>query len=345
MAPLSIFRQSPWLVDSLSWRVSRASDRYAGHNKYEIHAAHRIAVQMSQSAPGLGSILFLLLAAGSFGCGGEPSAGGAGPAGPVSAVSATADEAGALRADAAWIAALERNDGAALHTLLDAEFEWTDSHGRTRARADSLEAAAMLRADLSGETEVQTYHYGHLEVITSARPGARMMRIWASRPEGWRALALISTTTATGATPFAATASGAGDCENPCRTMPYVPASDNTRTIAAIFQQLKVDEWHPDPVRWSPYVLDDVYYVTATARLSKADRVARLTTLRDTGAPSVPGDPVESMRIVDLGDSAVMMARHTPYRGGKPYYSVRAWAFRDGRWQLANTQQTAISDE
>ena len=35
-------------------------------------------------------------------------------------------------------------------------------------------------------------------------------------------------------------------------------------------------------------------------------------------------------------------ARHTPYRGGDPYYSLRVWAFRDGRWQLANTQQTVI---
>lgn len=303
------------------------------------------ASRMSQSPPALVCIVVLLAATGSIGCGREQNTGGADAVSPVSTVSATADEASALQADAAWIAALERNDGVALDVLLDPEFEWTDSQGRTRTRADSLQATALLLADLSGESEVETYHYGHLEVITSARPGARMMRIWALRPEGWRAFAVISTATATGTTPFAATASGTGDCENPCRTMPYVPTSDNARTIAAIFQQLKMDEWHPDPVRWSPYVLDDVYYVTATARLSKADRVARLTKLRDTGAPSVPGDPVESMRIVDLGDSAVMRARHTPYLGGKPYYSVRAWTFRDGRWQLANTQQTVISGD
>jgi len=38
-----------------------------------------------------------------------------------------------------------------------------------------------------------------------------------------------------------------------------------------------------------------------------------------------------------------MIARHDPYRGGQPYYSRRVWAFRDGRWQLANTQQTVIA--
>jgi len=44
--------------------------------------------------------------------------------------------------------------------------------------------------------------------------------------------------------------------------------------------------------------------VTATAQLSKADRLGRLTTLKENGAPSVPGDPVASMRMPDLGDSA-----------------------------------------
>ena len=169
-----------------------------------------------------------------------------------------------------------------------------------------------------------------------------MMRVWALRPDGWRILGVITTTLVTGTTPFAASGASVGDCENPCRTMPYVPTSENAKQIAAIFQRLKMDEWHPDPDDWAPYVLDDVYYVTETALLSKADRIERLATLKRTGAPSTPGDPVLSMRVHDFGDSAVMIARHTPYRGGDSYYSLRVWAFRDGRWQLANTQQTVI---
>ena len=108
--------------------------------------------------------------------------------------------------------------------------------------------------------------------------------------------------------------------------------------------QLKMDEWHPNAERWAPYVLDGVFYTTATAQLSKEARVEHLAALEQTGEPSMPGDPVVSMRIVDLGDSAVMFARHDPYRGGQPYLSVRVWAYRGGRWQLANTQQTAIMD-
>jgi len=126
--------------------------------------------------------------------------------------------------------------------------------------------------------------------------------------------------------------------------MPFTPQTANERTIADLFMQLKMDEWHPNAERWAPYVLDGVFYTTATAQLSKEARVEYLAALEQTGEPSVPGDPVVSMRIVDFGDSAVMFARHDPYRGGQPYLSIRVWAFRDGRWQLANTQQTAIAD-
>jgi hypothetical protein len=248
----------------------------------------------------------------------------------------------ATAADAAWLATLTSRDPSTAARLLDAEFEWTNSQGRTHTRIGTVENLSLLAADLRGETNVQHYDYTHAHVITSARGSARMMRVWAMRPDGWRVLGAITTELVTGTTPFAATAATTGDCENPCRTMPYTPSSDNAKQIAAVFMRLKMDEWHPDPIDWAPDVLDDVFYVTETAQLSKRDRVNRLASLKESGAPSTPGDPVVSMQIHDLGDAAVMIARHTPYRGGDPYYSLRVWAFKDGRWQLANTQQTVI---
>ncbi len=267
------------------------------------------------------------------------------PPGPETTLAPAPDDAViAQQADAAWMNALQDGNAQGAGTALDAEFEWTDANGRTRERKEAVDALTSLAGEFRGETNRQTYHYGHLHVVTSESQGARMMRVWALRPEGWRLFAAISTVLATGATPFAAAGAPAGaDCENPCRKMPFEPVTDTTKAIARIFQQLKMDEWHPNPDNWAPYVLDDVHYVTATARLSKADRVEHLRTLKESGAPSVPGDPVISMRIHDFGDSAVMIARHTPFRGGKPYYSLRVWAFDGGRWQLANTQQTVIS--
>lgn len=284
----------------------------------------------------------VLCAMAAAGCGGTSEERASAP--EMSAATSVDDTSvTAAHADDEWIAALERK-GVSAGAVLDADFEWTNSDGLTRTRAEALQHLQALADELRGEGDARRYHYGRVHVVTSGRPGARMMRVWTLRPEGWRARAVISTALTTGAAPFAATDAATGDCDNPCRTMPYTPRTENEKQIAAIFQRLKVDEWHPDPDGWAPYVLDDVYYVTATAQLSKADRLARLTKLKETGAPSVPGDPVTSMRIEDLGDSAIMTARHDPYRGGRPYYSLRVWAFQDGRWQLANTQQTAIGD-
>ena len=255
---------------------------------------------------------------------------------------ADSSNADASRADADWMTALAREDDSAAAAALDPEFEWTNNDGLTRTREQAATALATLAADLRSESGARHFHYGHVHAVTSGREGQRMMRVWAQRPGGWRVLGVITTSMVTGTTPFAASGPATGDCENPCRTLPFMPESENARQIAAIFSKLKMDEWHPDPDAWAPYVLDDVYYVTETAQLSKADRVERLAKLKETGAPSVPGDPVVSMRIHDFGDSAVMIARHTPYRGGNPYYSLRVWALRDGRWQLANTQQTVV---
>jgi hypothetical protein len=284
----------------------------------------------------LSTILLFLFATAACG-GGDP-----GPVEPESDNVADSSNADVSRADADWMTALARDDEAAAAAALDAEFEWTNNDGLTRTREQSAAALPTLAADLRSESGARHFHYGHVHVITSGRERQRMMRVWAQRPEGWRILGVITTPMATGATPFAASGPATGDCENPCRAMPFMPESENAKQIAAVFSKLKMDEWHPDPEAWAPYVLDDVYYVTETAQLSKADRVERLAKLKETGAPSVPGDPVVSMRIHDFDDSAVMIARHTPYRGGNPYYSLRVWALRDGRWQLANTQQTVI---
>ena len=262
-----------------------------------------------------------------------------GASGATSASAPAAHDAAA--ADSAWTAALTNGDASAA-TALDADFEWTNSLGGTFTRDQTVERLQTLAADLRGETDIRHYGYGHVHATTSARGDARMMRVWALRPEGWRVLGVIVTTLVTGTTPFAASAPAAGDCENPCRTMPFTPASANARVIADVFMRLKMDEWHPNPSDWTQFVLDDVFYVTETAQLSKGDRVKRLASLEASGAASTPGDPVVSMRIHDFSDSAVMIARHTPFRGGDPYYSLRVWAFRDSRWQLANTQQTVI---
>jgi hypothetical protein len=259
----------------------------------------------------------------------------------VATVGAAASDA--EDADRAWTRALENSDAAEVGKLLDAQLEWTDAQGKTRTKTEALQNLRMLATDNHGDTDVKTYEYGTVEVITGVHHNARFLRVWVKRVEGWRAFVLLDTAMTSGTAPFSTAATGAsGDCENPCRHLPYKPTTAADKIIAQTLRRLKIDEWHPDPEDWARYVVDDVFYVTSAGALSKADRVAHLAQQKKSGATIVPGDPVISMRMFDLGDAAVMITENAPYRGGKPYYSVRVWTLRDGRWQLANSQQTTI---
>ena len=250
----------------------------------------------------------------------------------------------ALPLDQTFLVFVRSSDAAHANALLDMDFQWTDATGLSRNAVESLQNLSTLAADLRGETGVQSYSYDHMVVLTGTRPTSRFMRIWVQRPQGWRLFLMIDTAIVTGTTPPFSVPTGdqTPDCDNPCRNIPFNPASPGQTEMLATFKRLKMDEWHPNPDDWAPYVLDDVYYVTSAAALSKADRVKRLAEQKQTGAASVPGDPVLFMRIVEFGQSAVMLARHAPFRGGKPYYSVRVWAFQDGQWRFANSQQTTI---
>jgi hypothetical protein len=242
-----------------------------------------------------------------------------------------------------FFAAVARGDRDALAKLLEANFEFTNAEGATRTKRDIVQILDDLRR-VGPETEVTPYSYDNIVVISGVHRNAHFMRVWAKRGDGWHAVAFIDTPISRGTAPFSvASQKSLGDCENPCRTMPYKPITAADRTVAALFQRLKADEWHPNPEDWAPYVLDGVPYVTSNASLTKEERVAHLTDMKRTGATAVPGDPVRSMRILDFENAAVMITLHVPYLGGKPYRSIRVWLFRSGRWQLANSQQTTIT--
>jgi hypothetical protein len=83
-------------------------------------------------------------------------------------------------------------------------------------------------------------------------------------------------------------------------------------------------------------------FVSDAAVHTKDERVATAKRRQDAGI-ATPGDPVGAMRIYGFGTgSALMVSRHIQNRGGKPFTAARIWVLRDGRWQLAWSQQVAI---
>jgi hypothetical protein len=253
------------------------------------------------------------------------------------------DEQAAKEADRAFIANLGKGDQKAIGSVLDRRFAWTDTEGKTRNRRETLKDFSALAAANQGDSDVQAHFYGRLLTVRGSHDNARFLRVFVKRRHGWKAFMVLETpVAASGAPASVERAAGAGDCDNPCRTVPYVPKSAMDKDILAAWQQTKMLEWKPDAEKWARFIADEFMIINNTTIRDKEQRVAIAKRQQDAGT-GAPGDPVTAMRIYDFGtNSAVMISQHTPYRGGKPYTNVRIWALRDNRWQLALSQQVAI---
>ena len=263
---------------------------------------------------------------------------------PIGRVAAGDDaEQAALKADRSLLVALGKADKAATGKLLDADFVWTDVDGKSLKKAEVLDNLPSFAADNQNDENGQTHFYGQVETVLGAHHNARFLRIWVKRPAGWREFVELDTPIATGTAPASMeVAAGQGDCENPCRTVPYKPTTAMDKAILANWQKTKMEEWHPDAADWPTHVADEFLIINNTTIRNKPERVAIAKKQQETGVGS-PGDPITAMEIHDFGDNApVMISHHVPYRGGKPYYNVRVWTLRDGRWQLAISQQSTI---
>jgi len=259
---------------------------------------------------------------------------------------AAADDAGqeAVQADHALLSALGKSDKAAVGKLLDADFVWTDGDGKSMKKAEVLDGLSAYATDNQGEDEVQTHFYAQLETVLGSHHGARFVRVWVKRPAGWREFLELDTPISAqgGQRGGIETGAGQGDCDNPCRTLPYTPKTAMDKAIVADWQKTKVEEWHPDAVDWPMHIADEFLIINNTGMRNKAERVVIAQKAQAAGA-GAPGDPITAMEIYDFGDNAaVMISHHVPRRGGKPYYNVRVWTLRDGRWQLAVSQQSTI---
>lgn len=263
----------------------------------------------------------------------------------LAARAAAADsEADALHADRAMAAALEAKNQAAVAGLLDAGFTFTDSDGKVHNELDTLRDLSRLAAMNGDETDVQSHFYGSVETVLGSHRGARFLRVWVKRRSGWKLFVALDTIVTPAAHASVEVAAGNGDCDNPCRHVPYKPVTKMDKDILATWQKTKMEEWHYDADGWDKDIADEFLIINNTTMRTKAERmvIARKQEADKVGAP---GDPITKMQIFDFGpNAAVMISDHVPYRGGKPYHNVRVIVWREGRWQLVISQQTSVKD-
>lgn len=253
--------------------------------------------------------------------------------------------------DRALVEAMGKGDAAAASALLDDEFSWTDCSGKTLKKDEIL--AELKTSASEADVDKETRDFGRVAVlrgnhrIASANVDVRFIRVWVKRAGDWRVLVYQETKIAE--TPpstrggFGSPSGGAPvDCENPCKTVPYDPQGKAEKEIVEMWKGVERTVLTNDVEAWIPGFTDDFVFVTPDGGtpLNKADRVAMIKQLKRANTTLIPAK-VESMQVWALGDAAVMRSEHKPVHG-KMLHVTRIFVKRDGRWQIAFGQQTAV---
>jgi hypothetical protein len=252
-------------------------------------------------------------------------------------VSAAGEDEAVLQQDHAFVQAIAKSDKASLVKLLDVDFTWTDSKGKTQTRTEVLQNLATPTSGYDAEPRERTY--GDVGAVQANSGKSYVLRVWVKRPSGWRALVYHEVVQA-GAPPVAGP--GVKDCENPCKTLPYHPKNDAEQGVITSWQELETAVTNHDSAGWAPHVADEFILVSSNNDhpLDKADRMAALDRQKQAAVGSAPA-PLVSTRMFDFGDTVVMTCLHQPSHG-KPIRVSRIWIKRDGKWAMSISYQTTI---
>jgi hypothetical protein len=253
---------------------------------------------------------------------------------------AAADQA-VTEADHAFVQALAKGDKTSVGKLLDSAFTWTDSQGKTVSKPGALRDLSSLAAGNTADAQVKEVTFGQVGEVTALSGRTYVLRVWVKRPSGWRLLVAHAATLA--AKGHVGTAAERGTaCVNPCQTVPYKPRNAAEQGVISSWQALETAVTQHESQNWAPHVADEFMLVSSgnDHPLYKKDRMDILDRQKKAGTGSAPA-PLVSARMFDFGDTVVMSCLHQS-PGGKPTHVTRIWIKRDGRWQLAYSQQTAI---
>jgi len=253
--------------------------------------------------------------------------------------SAADTEKAVLQADHRFVTAIAKSDTKTAATLMDQNFTWTDSAGKTLDRSAVLQSLPTPAGGGESNAAVKERTYGDVAVVTSVVGRVHTVRIWTHRQSGWRALVYHEATLAEKSEP---PKPGPPDCENPCKTLPYQPKNTAEQGIIRSWQALETAVTNHDSAGWAPHVADEFILINSNNDhvFTKADRMAILDKQKANGSGSAPV-PLVSARMFDFGDAVIMTAQHQ--RGdAKPIHVSRVWIKRDGHWVMAFSEQTIV---
>ena len=112
----------------------------------------------------------------------------------------------------------------------------------------------------------------------------------------------------------------------------YQPKNEAERGVIASYMGLETASVGHDAPNWGPHVAEEFVAASSYSNklLTKTERMADLAKSQMAGlAPT----PVVTMRLVDFGDTVVMLSKQQPDKG-KPLHITRVWTKRDGNWVI-----------
>lgn len=263
-----------------------------------------------------------------------------------------ASEAAVLQADEAFQRDVKNKAVKAVDARLDQQFTWTNEAGQTRKRAQFLRDAGAGGTDSdTAYAGLKTRDYGQLAIVTgtATRNGnvrAFFARVWVKRPAGWLLLTHQETAILEKAPPSApapAARNGATDfagCENPCRSLPYTPKTEEQKDVVKAYQAVETAVTSHDAKTWADHVADEfvgigrVYTGTPDTKAGRVGQIGIVTN-------HVVLPKMLRGETYVFGDAAIIIADHQA-TGEPPYHVIRVWVNRDGRWQLFHRQETFI---
>jgi hypothetical protein len=245
-----------------------------------------------------------------------------------------------LQADHAFVQDLANGDNAKLTSLLDENFTWCDSNGKTLSGAEVLRALPKDSLGDESGVDVAERTYGQVAAVSASRGKVHVLRLWVQRPSGWRLLVYHEVTQLD--QPSTSAGTGVNDCENPCKSVPFRPANDAERAIIASWQALETAVTAHESADWAPHIADEFVQISSNSDhpITKSGRMATLDKQKQLGVGSAPS-PLVSAKMFDFGDSVVMTCLHQPHTG-KPVHVSRLWIKRDGQWVMVISYQTTI---
>ena len=220
--------------------------------------------------------------------------------------------------------------------VLDNNFTWTESSGKTRNKSEIL-GAIRSKQLLAVETGRLVAHvHGQVGIVQESSAKIYVLRIWIKRGTRWSLL--IYQAVAIGAP--ASAASDHETCDNPCSTVPFHPRNEDERDVIHTYQAVERAVTAHDSAAWGSHIADEFFAVTSNSDrpLDKSTRMAGLDNQKVAG---IAPFPLESARMLEFGDTMIMTSRQKPLRG-VPLHVTRVWFKRNGAWLEAYSYQTTI---